>query len=345
ANAAVVEDASSGVEAGRNAGFALVIGLAREDNKKDLLDHYADVAMDDLSRINLDWVKKWMVKEPPWAFDVWDDSDKVAEKLKPLTQGHDFELNDKYKRTPKEAVLSGKKLVFFLDYDGTLTPIVSRPDLAVLSQEMKALLTSISKKHITGIVSGRGREDVQRLVGIDGLFYAGSHGFDIQGPNLSMIEPRAAALIPKISAISEQVSDYVKNIQGALIENKRFSLAVHYRLVQDEYVPKIQEFVGTIVANDAALRLMYGKKVFEIMPAIDWDKGKAMRWVMRALNIDWPDATVIYIGDDTTDEDAFRFLRGRGVGILVSDRPRASAADFRLSGVDEVKKFFEQILI
>ena len=94
----------------------------------------------------------------------------------------------------------------------------------------------------------------------------------------------------------------------------------------------------------AAKCLMSGKKVFEILPKIDWDKGKAMRWIMQALKLSWSDVLVIYIGDDTTDEDAFRMVRTRGVGILVSDKPEHSAADFQLSSPEEVKKIFNKLV-
>jgi trehalose-phosphatase len=89
---------------------------------------------------------------------------------------------------------------------------------------------------------------------------------------------------------------------------------------------------------------MSGKKVFEILPAIDWDKGRAVRWITQALGISWTEASVIYIGDDTTDEDAFRVIRTRGTGILVSENPRDSAADFRLSSTEEVKNLFSEIV-
>jgi trehalose-phosphatase len=188
------------------------------------------------------------------------------------------------------------------------------------------------------------REDVQNLVGIQGIFYAGSHGFDIQGKGFSLILPEAQKAMGVIEEIVVKLKNNLGGIKGILIEEKKFSVAVHYRLVNEEEVPKIKNFVDSIVKDNSSLRLMEGKKVWEILPAIDWNKGKAIRWIMQALKIPWEEASVIYLGDDTTDEDAFRVVRTRGTGVLVSREDKVSAADFRLSSPEEVKKLIEMVV-
>jgi alpha,alpha-trehalase len=318
AKSVIVEDAISGVQAGRNGGFGLVIGLARKDNETALLENGADVAMKDISEINLKRIEQWFHRKPESLFKSWNKS--------------------------KSVFLSDRKPIFFLDYDGTLTPIVQRPELAVLSNEMKDVLKRLSEKYTTAVVSGRMREDVEKLVGIKKLLYAGSHGFDISGLGISLIEPRAKEAIPLISKIVKQLSGELKGIPGVIIEEKKFSTAVHYRLVEVSNLSKIKNMVDRVIQNNPCLRLMSGKKVFEILPRIDWDKGKAVSWIMKALGISWSDVSVIYIGDDTTDEDAFRMVRTRGTGILVSEQPKESAADFQLSSPGEVKKLFEQVI-
>ena len=361
--AVVVEDAISGVQAGRNGGFALVIGLARKNNQLGLLENGADLAMADLSEINLELVEQWFHRRPRYLFRLWDKSEKTQDapdQAKIKESG--VVINPNYFLNPRLALLSKRKPVFFLDYDGTLTPIVQRPELAVISQEMQDALQSLSQKYTTTIVSGRMREDVEKLVGIKGLVYAGSHGFDISGPGISMVEPRAKEAIPLITEITKQLSGGLKDIPGILIEEKKFSVAVHYRLVDQQYLSRIKELVDDLIQNNncslrpstiaqdgalskiEGLRLMCGKKVFEILPKIDWDKGRAISWVMQTLGISWSDSSVIYIGDDTTDEDAFRVVRTRGTGILVADQPKESAADFQLSSTEEVKKLFEEIM-
>ncbi|MBU1121698.1 MAG: trehalose-phosphatase [Candidatus Omnitrophica bacterium] len=331
----VVEDAVSGVAAGRNGGFGLVVGIARKDNASDLFDNGADVVVSDLAQIDLEIIEKWFHREPKPLFRVWDELPKEESCVNPS-----------YRISPKSVFLGKKKPVFFLDYDGTLTPIVSRPDLAVLSSDMKTIIKNLADKFTVAIVSGRMRADVEQLVGIQGLFYAGSHGFDITGPNFSMIKEEVKAIVPVVSQVIDFLKKELGSIDGLLVEEKKFSVAVHYRLVDEKkYLSTIRETVNDVVGKYKALRLMDGKKIFEILPDIDWDKGKAIRWIMRALGINWSMVSVIYIGDDTTDEYAFRAIRTRGTGVLVSDKIRVSAAQFYLSSTKKVKELFEKVII
>ncbi len=344
AESIVVEDASSGVAAGRNGGFGLVIGLAREKNQKELLENGADLVVTDLSEINLELIEQWFHKKPRDLLQNWDKQSERIESLEGKEKETGAIINPSYLGSGKSYLFSGKKIVFFLDYDGTLTPIVSRPELAVISSQMQDMIKKLSQKYTTAIVSGRMREDVEKLVGIQGLIYAGSHGFDIKGPQVTMVQPQAKETIPLVSKIIERLKKELSNLEGLIIEEKKFSVAVHYRLVEREEIPAIKTLVGGLIQENKSLRLMKGKKVFEILPAIDWNKGKAVKWVMNALGINWEDFSVIYIGDDTTDEDAFRVVATRGMSILVSDKPKASAADFVLSSPKQVKELFERVL-
>jgi len=345
AESIVVEDASSGVAAGRNGGFGLVIGLARENNQKELLANGADLVVADLSEINLGLIEQWFHKKPRDLFQNWD---KGSEKIESL-QGKEREtgaiIHPSYLGSGKSHLFNGKKIVFFLDYDGTLTPIVSRPELAVISSQMQDIVKKLSQKYTTAIVSGRMREDVEKLVGISGLIYAGSHGFDIKGPQVSLVQPQAEEIIPLVSKIIERLKKELANIEGLIIEEKKFSTAIHYRQIEkEEEIPRVKTLIEEIIQENKSLRLMEGKKVFEILPAIDWNKGKAVRWVMNALGINWENFSIVYIGDDTTDEDAFRIISTRGTSILVSEKSKVSTADFVLSSPKEVKELFERVL-
>ena len=336
-NSVVVEDATSGVAAGRNGGFGLVLGVARKDNQEDLMREGADIVVADLAQINIEKIEKWFHKKPRSFWGSWGKVEK-EESLEGTI------VNSCYNRTSKEALLGKKKLVFFLDYDGTLTPIVSRPDLAVMSEDMRKVVKELSLEHTVAVVSGRMREDVESLVKIEGIFYAGSHGFDIKGPEFSMIHKEAKEAIPAVSQIIERLKNEVTGIEGILIEEKKFSVAVHYRLADSNCLPEVKKVVDDIVKNNDVVRLLCGKKVFEILPNIEWDKGKAIRWIVEALKINWQEASVIYIGDDTTDEYAFRAVRTRGTGILVSKEDKESAADFQVVSCGEVKKLFEDTI-
>ncbi len=344
-DAVVVEDAASGVEAGRNGGFGLVVGIARHNNEEELFSHYADVVVNDLSQLDIKHLEDWFLRRPPYMFNVWSDDSYLKGWFHKYQREEGIKVNPHYVKCAEKLIFRKKNLVFFLDYDGTLTPIVEKPELAVLDKDMRRVLEELASAYRVSVVSGRLRNDVENLVGIKNIFYAGSHGFDIEGPSFSMIHPEAKEKIPMISHIVKVIKERLNSIEGVIIEDKKFSVAVHYRLVKsEEDIYAIRNCVYGVLGSDTSFRIMEGKKVFEILPAIQWNKGKAVRWIMQALGISWGDATVIYIGDDTTDEDAFRTIRGRGVGILVSEKDKVSCADFRVSSPVEVKRLFRVAL-
>lgn len=342
AQAVVVEDASSGVQAGRNGGFNLVVGTPRKDNGAVLLDNGADIAVTDLSSIDYSRIQAWFKRKPVPLLSAWHQAHD--QKTRPDFMGPDIMVNPCYTKHIKDLVFSRKRIIFFLDYDGTLTPIVSRPDLAVLSPAAREVLTELSRCCTVAIVSGRRREDVEKLVGVSGLFYAGSHGFDIRGRDTAMIYPEAARVIPLIETATKDVSRHTRAMKGVLVEEKTFSVAIHYRLAAEAIISDLRRIVEDAVGQHALLRILEGKKVFEIMPAVDWNKGRAVRWIMETLGIGWQEATTVYIGDDTTDEDAFRTVRTRGIGILVAQSDQESAADFRLADPEAVYSFFKEII-
>ncbi|MFH1283890.1 MAG: trehalose-phosphatase [bacterium] len=345
ANAVVVEDAISGVQAGRNGGFGLVLGLARKDNKQQLIDNGADIAVNDLSEITLDCIEDWFNRKPAALFPAFDKDDGNL-SVQPNQQKNkcNAAYNTFAENNVSSIISNQKKKVIFLDYDGTLTPIVKRPELAVLSDDMRDVLKELSKTHMVSIVSGRMREDVQNLVGINYIFYAGSHGFDILGPGFSMIHSKAQEVIPVINELIQIFKKKFDGLKGLLVEEKKFSVAVHYRLVNEKHIPGIIKIIDDEVRGRDSIRTMNGKKVFEVLPDIDWNKGKAIRWILEALKISWSEALILYIGDDVTDEYAFRAVRTRGIGVLVSDIAEPSSADFQLSTTDDVKKLFERMI-
>ena len=230
----------------------------------------------------------------------------------------------------------------FLDYDGTLTPIVDRPEQATLSDRMRATLARLARVCKTAVVSGRSLEDVRNLVDLPGLYYAGNHGLQISGPDETEIKhEKGREYLGLIETACEKLEARLGDIEGILIENKEFSLSVHYRLVEENKVPAIEEVVDELVKSEDGLRKHSGKKVFEIRPRIDWDKGKAVLWLLDVLELD--EAVPLYIGDDVTDEDAFRALRDRGIGIRVMDGSEPSRARYRLHGSGEVRDFLEKL--
>lgn len=241
--------------------------------------------------------------------------------------------------------LAGKRAAVFLDYDGTLTPIVSRPELAVLSDEMRATLERLAAVCTVAIVSGRDRLDVEGLVKVDGLVYAGSHGFDIVGPGgLDMQHEEGARYRPILEQAADEIEQRVGGIEGVLIERKKYAVAIHYRLVADEHLPRIDAAVDEVAAAHPELRRTGGKKVYELRPKLEWHKGKAVLWLLEALDLDHPDVVPFYLGDDETDEDAFRALADRGVGVMVAEDPGATSAHYLLRDPGEARVFLDRLI-
>ena len=248
------------------------------------------------------------------------------------------------------ARLAGKKLAIFLDYDGTLTPIVDRPEMAILSDDARAIVRDLATRCSLAIVSGRDRPDVEKLVGIDNLIYAGSHGFDIVVPGGKAIQrEEGAEFADVLDQVKARLHAEVDGIEGSLIEPKKSSVAVHYRLVAPDRHADIKAVVDDIIAKHPNLRVTPGKMVFEIQPKLDWNKGKAVLWLLEALDLDKPDILPMYFGDDITDEDAFRALSGRGIGIFVggatqeakTDRP--TDADYRVEDPDAAVRLLDTL--
>ncbi len=242
--------------------------------------------------------------------------------------------------------LAARTPAVFLDYDGTLTPIVDRPELARLSAAMRATLRHLAACCFVAVVSGRDRKDVERLVGLDMLIYAGSHGFDIAGPNgVTMQHPAGDEVVGQLEDAAAQLRQMLGQVPGVLVELKRYALAVHFRLVADTDVPAVRQAVETVVLSTPGLRITSGKKIFELRPRFEWDKGKAVLWLMDAFSLDAQTTLPLYLGDDSTDEDAFVALESIGVGILVGPHPDdGSKARFTLANTEEVREFLEYLV-
>ncbi|MFQ5877730.1 MAG: trehalose-phosphatase [Acidobacteriota bacterium] len=242
------------------------------------------------------------------------------------------------------ALLGDRRPAVFLDYDGTLTPIVSRPELAALSERMRRVLRELASRLPVAIVSGRDRADVARLVGLREMIYAGSHGFDIAGPGgLAMEHEEAGKCLPDLEAAEEVLRRELREIPASQVERKRFGLAAHYRNVAEELVPAVERAVDRALAGHGRLEKRGGKEVFELRPRLDWDKGKAVLWLLRALGLDAAGILPIFVGDDLTDEDAFLALADRGVGILVGRPGHRTFATYSLRDSGEVGLFLDEL--
>jgi trehalose 6-phosphate phosphatase len=248
-----------------------------------------------------------------------------------------------------EKRLEGKAPAVFLDYDGTLTPIVDRPEDAVISDSMRKAVEDLAERCPVCVVSGRDRKVVQDLMGLDNLIVAGSHGFDIWSPDEGKIEREEDSDFDELlDEVKARVGEEAEPIEGASVEPKAASVAVHYRLVSEDEQHRVKEVVDRILEEHPYdLKMTPGKMVYEIQPNIDWDKGKAVLYLLRILELDGDDVVPIYVGDDVTDEDAFGAISDVGIGIFVgeADDPegagRTTAADYVLGTVQDVEQFLD----
>lgn len=331
--AMMVEDATAGVAAGRAGGFGLVLAVDRSDADPEARD-----------RADPDVGEEWVaLREHGADWIVRDFGEVTLEAIREYFRAGEHRRPNALARWGAIAEeLEGRRLAVFLDYDGTLTPIVDRPDLAVLAGGMRASLRRIAEAWPTTIVSGRGREDVVSLVGVEELTYAASHGYDVAGREGLRLEVDPE-VVPVLAEAFGELSARTAHVPGALVEDKRFSVAVHYRLVPEDRVPEVEDHVDAVLAGRPELRKAPGKKVFELRPAREWDKGRAVLWLLETLGLDHPGVVPVYVGDDATDEDAFRALAGRGLGVVVLDVPRPTAARYSLQNVHEVQVFLERL--
>ena len=240
--------------------------------------------------------------------------------------------------------LAGRMLVA-LDFDGTLTPIVDRPDAVAMPEAGAAALERLAARRDTlvAVVSGRGLADVEARVGVAGIYYVGNHGMEIRGPALTRVLDAAREARPRLAAAARELGDRIGGLPGVILEDKTLTLSVHYRLAADEAAGATRDAVRA-VARDQRLRVTEGKKVLELRPDVDWHKGSAIRFLVDTVMSDARGTVpVLFVGDDATDEDAFREIRGWGDGVLVSPEPRETAATSFVRSPVEVVELLERL--
>ena len=248
-----------------------------------------------------------------------------------------------------EELLHNKFILLLLDYDGTLTPIVETPKKALISKDAKELLQKLSRMPYCklGIISGRSLQDLKHIIGIEGLIYVGNHGLEIEGPKIkfeSQISPRLKSIIRNIAT---DIQKRISGIKGALIEDKGLTLSIHYRLVGKEDLPVLEKIISEVTnpyAGRDKIKVNSGKKVYEIKPPVKWDKGKVALWLLAREQFLSGEKNVlpVYVGDDYTDEDAFKALERKGLTVFVGE-PGNSKADYYLKNTEEVAKFLRLI--
>ena len=241
--------------------------------------------------------------------------------------------------------------MIFLDYDGTLAPISKRPELALLPYNTGQILRRLVKNNrvLVSIISGRVLKQVKRLVGIKGIYYAGCHGLEIDSSG--SVDFVAVLKKPRIF-IKEAKKLLIKELKNIVplktldIENKGIILSLHYRRVKEPYLKDLKRIfyrVSRPYVASGEMVVIKNKKVLELKPGIKWDKGKYCLYMLKQLGQKGQKILPLYIGDDKTDETAFKALKAKGITIFVRGEKKTSLAQYYVDSTNEVKNFLQLI--
>jgi trehalose 6-phosphate phosphatase len=242
------------------------------------------------------------------------------------------------------ACTAAPHILLLADYDGTLTPIVGRPKDAILSPSVRGMLSSLAEKKSfsVGIISGRSIEEIKQFVKLKDIYYSGNHGMEIDGLGLEYRNPAAISMKTLFDELTTRLSAELSDIAGVIVQNKGFSLSVHYRLVKPGFEDKIAGRVKHItlpLQEKGEIKVFEQKKLWEIRPLLDWDKGRAVKLIRQKIKdrLNLAHLLTIYLGDDTTDEDVFKILhRPDGWSIYIGEQKKTSAAEYYLKSTEEV---------
>lgn len=236
-------------------------------------------------------------------------------------------------------IIKEKHICLFFDFDGTLVPIMKSPDDCYLSEDLRKSLYELKNKIKIGIISGRDLEDLKNRVFVEGIYYSGSHGLQIEGPDLKYINPEAQRLKPYIDEVYIKVKNLSGKFEGALVEKKSFSFTLHYRQVDSKLRKELKRLFFGIIRSfrERKIKILNGKMVFEVLPATEWNKGNAVSFMIKSFN---RKIFPFFIGDDLTDETVFNEIKDKGVTVKIG-YSKNTMARFFLRNQTEVYKFIK----
>lgn len=251
-----------------------------------------------------------------------------------------YYLSDKIKRLIASKILQAPHTFFFLDFDGTIAPIMPTPQMVKVEESTRHLLEKVvaNPNLSIAIITGRKIEEIEALIDLKNLIYAGNHGLELKGPDFNYTHAKVKQYTRIMRDIAETLKPFSELFPGSFLEDKQISLTYHFRLVDP---PKESDLLQKIAqtlepwTRDKKIKVTEAKKAVEIRPNFNWNKGSAVRWFL--LHED-PESLPIYIGDDKTDESAFRALSDDGITIRVG-LDRNSHAQYFLNDTYEVMVF------
>ncbi len=245
------------------------------------------------------------------------------------------------------ARIRGRKIYLLLDYDGTIAPIAPKPELAALSPGTRTLLKKLANhpQCELAIISGRSLDNIKKMVKIPGIIYAGNHGLEVdyRGRRLEFSQDRAFPEL--VRQIQAGLTRRLKGIKGVLIENKKVTISLHYRLVAGRQRRNVKTIFKKLIKpyqDRRQVMVTAGKMVLEIRPPVKWGKGDFAKWLLPATAWKENKTAVFYFGDDRTDEEVFKVLKGQAYAIIVGKGKR-SAAEYYLQSPAEVSKVLTRI--
>jgi trehalose 6-phosphate phosphatase len=229
-----------------------------------------------------------------------------------------------------------------LDFDGTISPFAKKPHLALIPARAKRALVALSSdsRIKVGVISGRSLADVKQMVGVPGIFYAGNHGLEVEGPGLKFIHPLAEKQQSEVKACASALIRLLEGFRGTIVEDKGLTASVHYRLLSEKSIAPMLKVVEMEVKRHKGLTLRHGKRVVEIKPDIAWGKGKAVELIIARIN---NGCLPVYVGDDETDEDAFASPMIHW-SVRVMEKGVPTKARYCLRSIAEVLSFLGRLI-
>ncbi len=226
-------------------------------------------------------------------------------------------------------------LLVALDFDGTLAPIQDDPDAPEITPANRRAVEQLHDHPDTlvAVVSGRQLADLRPRVGIEGIRYVGNHGLEYTVDGEREVHPEAEAQMDELREVRDELEDRLAEMEGVHVEDKAVTLTVHYRRARNASAEDVTAVVEDVVAPIEGLKTGSGKMIVEVKPTVDWHKGAIVEWLTDEVPAAW---RTVYVGDDTTDEDAFKVLGADDFGVLVGER--STAADYRVPDQAEVSR-------
>lgn len=242
-----------------------------------------------------------------------------------------------------DGLVGADGLLVALDFDGTLVPLANDPTVPTITGPCRRALRSIvtHPQARAAVISGREQADLRDRVGLPGVVYAGNHGLQLSWEGHDVVHPLAARYRPSIEHAGDWLASVLADVPGCLIEHKGLTVTIHVRETPTAWIDRVRSAVAR-AARDAAgrVRVTSGKQVFELRPAVAWDKGSVIAELSGRVPDGWQ---TVYVGDDRTDEDGFRALGEDGTGVLVGRRT-STEATYRLPNQAAVAPFLHELV-